>query len=303
MNINPEISTVIHEIKNDKTHGASQLARQAIDVFKTATKHSQTKDTGEFLLELQKLGQDLISTRPTMAPIFNIINRLLNSIEPAKEMNLDSAKQFTTLKINESINNSLDTIKQITQYCLTLINSGDKIMTHSYSSTVISVLKEASIKYKDIEVIITRSGPGNTGKGIIEELTHYGIPTTFIDDTAAGLYLSTTSKVMLGADRICADNKVINGIGTYHMALISKEAGVPFYVLCDTLKFDPRLNSPEVDLEDKDPSEIIESDKVSTSIKVKNPHFDITPMELITAIVTEKGLITGEDLTSIWEDS
>ena len=103
-------------------------------------------------------------------------------------------------------------------------------------------------------------------------------------------------KVMVGADRVCADGKVINGIGTYPLALACEKAGIPFYVLCETLKFDPRLSSHQVDLEEKEPSEIAESGRLPPAVRVKNPHFDITPLELVTAVVTEKGLSTARKL-------
>ncbi len=175
-------------------------------------------------------------------------------------------------------------------------------MTHSYSSTVVAVLKEAFTKHRDIEVITTRSGPGRTGEKTARELGLCGIPLTFIDDTAMGLYLATVNKVMVGADRVCADGKVINGIGTYQLALASEKADIPFYVLCDTFKFDPRLKGEEVDLEEKEPSELVKPAKLPPEVKIKNPYFDITPLELVTAVVTENGLLAPKNLSVIWKD-
>jgi len=97
---------------------------------------------------------------------------------------------------------------------------------------------------------------------------------------------------MVGADRICADGKLVNGIGTYQLALATEKAGIPFYVLGETLKFDSRLKSDEVDLEEGETSELIEPDRLPAKVRVKNPHFDITPLELISGIVTENGLLT-----------
>jgi len=97
---------------------------------------------------------------------------------------------------------------------------------------------------------------------------------------------------------MCADGKVINGIGTYQLALAAEKAGIPFYVLCETLKFDPRLKGDEVDLEEKEPSEVVRPGVLPPEVKVKNPHFDITPLELITAVVTENGLLTPEGVIS-----
>ena len=287
MNISPEIISLIDEIRNDKIHGASQLARQAAEVLKSAAERSLADTVEQFLLEQKAVGERLMLVRPVMAPVFNIVSRLLNTIAgKATEVDLGSIKRFTISKADEAVSNSLRAIAQIAEYGSELIADGDKIMTHSYSSTVMAVLKAAFAKHKNVEVITTRSGPGGTGETIARELGLYGIPVTFIDDAAMGLYLSTVNKVVVGADRVCADGKVVNDIGTYQLALAAKTAGIPFYVFCETLKFDPRLRGDEVDLEEKEPSEV----------RVKNPNFDITPLELITGIVTENGLLTPEEV-------
>ncbi len=299
MNISPEIISLIDEIRNDKIHGASQLARQAANVLKVAAEQSQVDNTEQFLLEQKEIGEKLMSTRPAMAPIFNMVNGLLKAMsEKSAEIELDLVKRLTISKADEVVNGSLQAIAQIAEYGSELIADGDKIMTHSYSSTVVAVLKAAFAKHRHIEVIATRSGPGRTGETIVRELGLYGIPVTFIDDAAMGLYLSTVNRVVVGADRICADGKVVNGIGTYQLALASEKANIPLYVLCDTLKFDPRLTGNQVDLEEKDPSEVVESGKLPPEVKVKNPHFDITPLELITGIVTENGLLAPEEVIS-----
>ena len=304
MNISPEIISLIEEVRDDKTHGASELARQAVKVLRIAAERSSAGSTEEFLLEQKEIGQRLISARPAMAPIFNIVSRLLNTIiRKAKGRDLDSIRRLAVSRADELISDSLQAVAQIAQYGSRLIADGDKIMTHSYSSTVVAVLKEAFTKHRDIEVIITRSGPGRTGERTIQELRPYGIPLTFIDDTAMGLYLSTVNKVVVGADRICADGKVVNGIGTYQLALASEQVKIPFYVVCETLKFDPRLNSNEIDLEEKEPSEVVEPGRLPPEVKVKNPYFDITPLELVTAVVTENGLLTAKKLLTIWKDT
>lgn len=298
MNISHQIINLIDEIRNDKTHGASQLARRAIEILKTAAEQSQAGTAQELRLEQQEIGQRLVVTRPAMAPIFNIVGRLQKAIaEDTTERDLEAAKQSIISKASELINDSLEAVNRIARHGSYLISPADRIMTHSYSSTVTAVLKEAFTKHRDIEVIVTRSGPGRTGEEAARELASQGIPITFIDDTAIGLYLTTTNKAMVGADRVCADDSLVNGIGTYQLALACKKAGIPLYVLCETLKFDPRISSSQVDLEEKEPHEVVAQGKLPASVKVKNPYFDITPMELITTVVTEKGLLDAKEVT------
>ena len=299
MNITPEIYSLIDEIRNDKTHGASELARQAVKVLRAAAEHSQADSAEEFLVEQKEIGQRLISARPAMAPIFNIVCRLLVAkTTKAEGMDLDAIRRLAISKAGKLISDSLQAVAQIAEHGSRLIADGDRIMTHSYSSTVVATLKEAFTKHKDVEVFITRSGAGRTGEITAQELGLYGMPLTFIDDAAMGLYISTVNKVMLGADRVCADGKVVNGIGTYQLALASEKANIPLYILCETLKFDPRLSSHEIDLEEKEPSEVVEPGRLPPGIMIKNPYFDITPLELVTAVVTENGLLTAEEVIS-----
>ncbi len=287
----PEIEELIAQIRNNRTHGATELARQALQIMKAASEHSLAENTESFLSEMKAIGDSLVATHPAMAPIYNSVTRLLDSLP--KEKTPDSLKQFAVSKAAEMIAASERAVEAIAEYGANLISDGDVILTHSYSSTVIEVLKKAAAWHK-IEVIVTRSGAGRTGERTARELGSAGIPLTFIDDTATGIYAQVASKVMVGADRICADGGVVNGVGTYPLAVVAGKNLIPFYILCDTLKLDPRVKSGEVDLEEKEAIEVVEAGKLPLDVVVKNPYFDITPLELVTAIITEEGMLTPE---------
>jgi eIF-2B alpha/beta/delta-like uncharacterized protein len=298
VNISNKIARLTDEIRNDRTHGASQLARQAMAVLKVAAEHSQADSAEHFLKELKGVGEGLMKARPAMAPIFNIVNRYLGALSLVSTgQGVGYLKGLAVSKADELARVSLQAVAEITSCGLGLIAEGDKIMTHSYSSTVMAVLGEAPAEGRHIEVIVTRSGAGGTGRRTALELGRRGIKVTFIDDTAVGLYVSSANKVMVGADRICADGTIVNGVGTYPLALAAQKAAVPFYVLCETLKFDHRMKSNEVDLEEKEPSEVIGKAKLPPPVSVKNPYFDLTPLELVTGIVTENGLLAPEGVT------
>jgi translation initiation factor eIF-2B subunit delta len=298
VNISNKVARLIDEIKNDKTQGASQLARQAMAVMKVAAERSQADSAEHFLEELKRVGEGLTAARPAMAPIFNIVNRYLDSLSPVSpNQGVDYLKGLAVSKADELARVSLQAIAEITSCGLGLIKEGDKIMTHSYSSTVMAVLEETFVEGRSIEVIATRSGAGGTGQKVARELSRRGIKVTYIDDTAAGLYVSSADKVMVGADRVCADGGVVNGVGTYPLALAAQKAEVPFYVLCETLKFDHRLRSDEVDFEEKEPAEVVGKAKLPSPVSVKNPYFDLTPLELVTGIVTENGLLAPDGVT------
>ncbi len=293
MNVNADILKQIDEIRKDKKHGASELARQAIAVLKCVVEKSRATNTTELTAELQSIGQELISVRPAMAPVSNIVSRLLNIIDRnLLDNDLSTLKQIALSTADKLVDNSYKSTARIAEYGSSLIKNGFNIFTHSYSSTVIAVLREASRKYIDIKVIVTGSRLNSTGENTANELGECGIAVTYINGIAMGLYISNVNMVIVGADRICADGILINGIGTYLLALAADRAGVPFYVACDTLKFDPNLKGSEVDLEEKESSEIIEPAKLPAGTAIKNPYFDITPPEFIKAVITENGILT-----------
>ncbi|MBM4433126.1 MAG: hypothetical protein FJ025_03925, partial [Chloroflexi bacterium] len=262
-----------------------------------AAEHSQAGSAEEFLAEQKGIGERLKSVRPAMAPVFNMVSQFLSALtEKGGEKDLGSAKSFAISKADELVESSQRAVAEIARFSSELIEDGDIIMTHSYSSTVAESLKAAFKKHGNIEVIVTRSGAGRTGERIAQELGGCGVPVTFIDDTAIGVYILVTNKIVVGADRICSDGKLVNGIGTYLLALAAAKADIPIYILCETLKFDPRLRGDGVDLEEKKASEVVKRRALPPTAKVKNPYFDVTPLELITAIITENGLLASKEV-------
>jgi eIF-2B alpha/beta/delta-like uncharacterized protein len=276
--ITPEISRLIDEIKNDKVQGASQLARQAMKVLKTAAEYSQAESVEQFLLELKWVGEGLMTARPAMAPIANITGRFWEAMSPVSpNEGLEAVRNSAISRADELSEASLKAVARIAAYGAKLLASGDRIITHSYSSTVVAVLKKAFSQGKGLEVIVTRSG--GSGQRTAKELGSQGLAVTLIDDATIGLYISGAEKAIIGADRVCADGGIVNGIGSYQLALAAGKAGVPFYVLAETLKFDPIAKSDQVDLE------------AGPSGVGQKPRFDITPLELVSGVVTEKGLL------------
>ncbi len=238
-----------------------------------------------------------MAARPAMAPISNITGRFWEAMSPVSpNEGLEAVKSFALAKADELAKASLKAVARIAAYGAELLAGGDRVMTHSYSSTVVAALKKAFSQGKGIEVMVTRSGPGGSGRRTAKELESQGLAVTFIDDAAIGLYISEADKAIIGADRVCADGGIVNGIGSYQLALAAQKAGVPLYVLAETLKFDPGRKSNQVDLEEREPSEVIGAGELPPRVRVKNPHFDITPLELVGGVVTEYGLLSPPEV-------
>jgi ribose 1,5-bisphosphate isomerase len=299
MDIRDEIEAQIEGISNNTTDGASELARQAILVMKAATETSEADNTRDFLLEQKEVGKRLIAARRTMASIPNIITRYLREIiKEDRKDNLEATKHQAVSLAEEMYRNSMNAVSKIIGSTAELIENRDVILTHSYSSTVVAAIKAISGLKKGIKVIVTKSGTGRYGERMARELAEAEIPVMYIDDTTVGLYIPGVNKVLVGADRITADGKLVNGVGTYIIAAAAKMNNIPVYVLCETLKFDFAIRSSKVDLEERGNTGLIEEGVLPPDVKISNPTFDITPLDLVTAIVSENGVVTDDKLAT-----
>ncbi len=231
-----------------------------------------------------------------MAPIRNVANRLMKAVsDRAGEPDVRSLRDFMASKADEMVADTRQAVVRIARNTLGLVADGTTIMTHSYSSTVVAALQEVNSRRRGIRVVVTWSGPDGTGEETARQLGGFGIPVTLIDDTAAAVHMPSVNILMLGADTVCADG-VVNAIGSCQLAVVSAATRVPVYVLCDSLKFDPELVREDADLEDGEPSGL------PAGVATSNPRFDFTPLELVTGIVTEDGVLSSSDITAYLKD-
>lgn len=295
--IHPEIISYIDRIRNDRNQGASELARMSLEVFKNAVDKSNAVSIQQFIIEINEIADSLYSAKPVMAPIKNAINLFQKQLSENKSNDLNMLKKAAISTADNIIRNSLFAVNKISEYAVSILANNDIIMTQSYSSTVAGAFKAGSQKYT-LKAIVTRSGTSRIGETTAQEIIRYGVQVTYIDDTAIGLYIKQVKKVFVGADRICADGNLVNGVGTCLMALAANKYNVPFYVLSESLKIDPGLICSESNLEDKNPNEMVIQGVFPPEITVKNPYFDITPVELITGLITEDGIIPQSEISA-----
>jgi translation initiation factor 2B subunit (eIF-2B alpha/beta/delta family) len=208
---------------------------------------------------------------------------------------LNTLKTFAVSTADNIIKTSLEAVDKIAGYATSILANNDVIMTQSFSSTVMDAFKAASRKFT-LNAIVTRSGTSKIGEITAQEIQKFGVRVTYIDDTAIGLYINQVKKIFVGADRICADGCLVNGVGTYLMALAANKHNIPVYVLCESLKIDPGLECSQAELEEKNPNEMVMQGVFPAKITVKNPYFDITPIELVTALITEDGIISRSEI-------
>jgi methylthioribose-1-phosphate isomerase len=161
------------------------------------------------------------------------------------------------------------------------------------------VVKQAKGQGKKIKVLATETRPLLQGARLTAwELRKANVPVTLITDSMAGHFISRgdVDCVIVGADRIAANGDTANKIGTYSLAVLAKENGIPFYVAAPTTTIDRLLvGGSEIPIEQRCGDEVTHVQGVMMAAKgidVANPAFDITPHRYITAIITEKGIIT-----------
>jgi methylthioribose-1-phosphate isomerase len=189
-----------------------------------------------------------------------------------------------------------------------LINDGDTIMHHCNTGalavvdwgTALGVIRYAHEQGKHIRVLVDETRPRLQGSRLTAwELGQYGIPYEIITDNMAGYFLQSgqVNKVLFGADRVAANGDVANKIGTYMLALAAYDNKVPVYSVAPTSSIDLTIpNGNSIPIEERDPEEVLgirfhDEQVAPNGAKARNPAFDVTPNRLITAIVTEKGIV------------
>jgi methylthioribose-1-phosphate isomerase len=255
--------------------------------------------------EFEHICNSLAATRPTAVNLFWGIDRMKRvfsevrgePIERVRERLIREAQQvrLEDISINEAIGrNGMDLIPD-RKTVLTHCNAG-ALATAGYG-TALGVVRAAISSGKTIDVFADETRPFLQGARLtVWELQHDGIPTTLITDNMAGHFLKSgrIGCVVVGADRIAANGDVANKIGTYSVAVLAKENGVPFYVAAPISTLDLTLASgDEIPIEQRAPTEVTHVFGVAVApegIPAENPAFDVTPSRYVTAIITERGV-------------
>jgi methylthioribose-1-phosphate isomerase len=185
---------------------------------------------------------------------------------------------------------------------MTHCNAG-ALATAGYG-TALGVIRASRKKISN--VIVNETRPYLQGARLTAwEMVQEGIPCTLITDNMAGHLMSRgeVDVIVVGADRIAANGDTANKIGTYALAVLAKRHGIPFYVVAPLSTFDPKIASgKEIPIEERSADEVTGYRKqrwAPRGVKVRNPAFDVTPAELITGIVCEKGVILAPDRKKI----
>jgi methylthioribose-1-phosphate isomerase len=298
-----DYAEVAAAIKGMKVRGAPAIGVAAAYGIALGAQNTKAENKAKFLSQFDRILQTFAAARPTAVNLFRAIDRMKK---------VAAAADFTTIKqalIDEAKSIHAEeeaATRRLSQLGAGLIKDGFTILTHCNTGslatagygTALGVIKAAWEQGKKIEVIATETRPLLQGARLTAwELMQDNIPVTLITDSMAGYFMSRgkVNCVIVGADRIAANGDTANKIGSYTLAVLANENGIPFYVAAPTSTIDLSLSSGEgIPIEERNPEEVTSIGGIRLAPKgvtAANPAFDITPHKYITAIITEKGII------------
>ena len=280
-----QFNLALAESRDDRTHGASELARRCLRILAEAARGQSTDSVAELRERLLALSVELAQTRPSMAPVQNLLRRWREALTFAEEADLATARRMAVERVEVLIAASRQAVTDCGARAAELLGPGLTVMTHSLSSTVMEVCR--LLKDQGLRMIVTESRPLMEGCRLAEQLSTWGVPTTYVTDAQMGLFIAEADAVLVGADSVLADGAVVNKAGTYLLALAARDRGIPFYVCCESFKWRAAGQLPP-ELEEMASAELETPDWAG--VTVRNVYFDLTPARLVSAWIDETGV-------------
>ncbi len=303
---------VAKAIRDMAIRGAPAIGVAAAMGLALTAYRSKTKNREKLLEKLRESYEVLRASRPTAVNLFWALDRVMRIAESSKDA--EEVRRRVVEEALKIMEEDIEANKRIGEYGARLIEDGDRILTHCNAGalatagygTALGVIRTAHAQGKRIRVYACETRPRLQGARLtVWELMRDGIPVKLITDNMAAFLMQRgeVSKVIVGADRIIAKTgHVINKIGTLSHAIAAKYYGIPFLVAAPTSTIDFESRVEEVIIEERDPREVlyIEGRRIAPEgVEVWNPAFDITPPDLVSYIITEKGVFKPEELKGL----
>jgi len=294
-------------IKELKVRGAPALGAAAALGMYLGVKDTKVKDFKLFAKKLDKVARYLASSRPTARNLFWGIEKICAVAAANQDKEPATIKKLLFNEAHEIIENDMKSCRKIAQYGSRLIKDKDTVLTICNAGilatidygTALGVIYRAKEEGKKIKVFACETRPLLQGSRLTAwELKKHGIDVTVICDNMAATLMQQgkINKVIAGADRIAANGDTANKIGTYNLAVLSKYHNIHFYVAAPVSTFDLSAKcAKDIPIEERNSREVSEllfkKIVAPAGVKVFNPAFDVTLHNLISAIITDKGII------------
>jgi len=296
---------VVLAIKEMRVRGAPAIGVAAAYGIALGASGIKTTNKDEFFAQLNEVMQAFAASRPTAVNLFQAIDRMRKAARGDGVAEIKSSLSNEAKRIHQE---EITATSKLGQLGAELIKDGFTLLTHCNAGplatagygTALGVIKAAKEQGKRLSVFVTETRPLLQGARLTAwELRQEGIPVTLITDSMAGYFMQRKKVdcVIVGADRIAANGDVANKIGTYTLAVLAKENKIPFYVAAPTSSIDLSLSSGDkIPIEERSPEEVTHIQGVPIApegIRAANPAFDVTPHGYVTAIITERGIVTA----------
>ena len=297
---------VAEVIRTMVVRGAPAIGVAAAMGIAIGVENSKAESVGELKRELDQICEIIGKTRPTAVNLFWAIRRMQEKFERVRVRPLAQIKQDLIEESKRMHAEDIAANQAMGRHGATLMPSEGGVLTHCNAGalatagygTALGVIRAAVDQGKKIHVYADETRPFLQGSRLTAwELMKDGIPTTVISDNMAGAMMrqGKIGAIVVGADRIAANGDVANKIGTYSVAVLAKENGIPFYVAAPISTVDMECaDGGGIPIEQRNPKEVTHiggKQMVPDGVSVENPAFDVTPAKYITAIITERGVL------------
>jgi methylthioribose-1-phosphate isomerase len=298
---------VAHAIRSMQVRGAPAIGVSAAYGLALAALADTSSDAAGFVAVLEKAARLLGQTRPTAVNLRWALERVLaRARQVADHDGVASAKRAVLELANEMADEDVAVNRSIGSYGLDLVPTGASVLTHCNAGalatvdygTALGVVRAAHEAGRGIHVYVDETRPFLQGARLTAwELQQLGVAMTLITDNMAGHFMSRgkVDLIVVGADRIAANGDVANKIGTYTLAVLARENGVPFYVAAPLSTVDLSLQSgADIPIEERSSHEVTSVGGLAIApegVAAAHPAFDVTPARYISAIITERGVL------------
>ena len=296
---------VARGIKEMYIRGAPAIGVAAAFGLVLAARNSQAHTCRELVSDLDRAYDVLNATRPTAVNLRRGLDRIMGVAREMLEEEPVKVSRRLLAEAQAMAEEDVDINRRMGFHGAALLQDGDTVLTHCNTGalatagfgTALGVIRAAVEQGKQLHVVADETRPQEQGARLTAwELMRDGIPVTLIVDGAAGYFMrrGEVNLVLVGADRVAANGDVANKIGTYSVAVLARENGVPFYVVAPVSTVDLSVVAgDDIPIEERDAEEVTHLGGVMLApegVKVANPAFDVTPHRYVTGIVTENGI-------------
>ncbi len=300
-----DLADVAHAIRTMQIRGAPAIGVAGAMGLALGAKTIRTDGFAAFFEELSRKGEELLRTRPTAVNLAWGIERMKRCAEKNRDLPVPAIVQALIQEAQAIREEDIRGNRQMGEYGKEFIPDGAAVLTHCNAGalatagygTALGVIRAAHAAGKRVSVWVDETRPFLQGARLTAwELHKDGIPVTLITDNMPGhlMQRGRIDLVIVGADRIARNGDVANKIGTYTLAVLAKEHGIPFCVAAPMSTLDLSLKAgDEIPIEERSPEEVTTWAGIRTApvgISVVNPVFDVTPARYITAIITDRGV-------------